>query len=87
LAHFLKNFFEVAVKSKGVKVGGIIGTSGGLVALVFGLHSNVSSEIQKVEVRANLYTDLKLETVDAKLKHLKEGQIEIKTLIKANKTN
>lgn len=78
---FCTKVLGVAVKSKGAKVGGIIGTSGGLIALIFGLHSDVTNKIEIQGAHAKEYTDLKIETVKTELRYLKDGQTEIKALI------
>ncbi len=76
----------VAMQSKGIKIGSILGTSGGAIALVFGLHSDVKDKIEVATCQAKMSTDLKLEAVKTELKYLKEGQQEIKALIlKTNK--
>lgn len=80
-------FLGVAMKSNGVKLGSLTAGGGGLIALLFGLHSDVTNKIEKQGEQNKIYTELKIEPIKVELQYLKAGQKEIKQLIRSLKSN
>lgn len=72
--------------SKSAKIGASVGAGGGVIALILGLHQDIKLEIVETERRAKIYSELQSQSVKqefgAKLDHLKDGQNELKTLVK-----
>lgn len=78
--------FAWFLASKGAKIGTGVGAGGSLVALIFGLHQDIKVEINKAEYRAKEYAELQAGSVandvGNKLDNLKEGQKELKDIVK-----
>ena len=70
------------IKSKAVKVGGgILGGSGALI-LILGLHASVNKRIDTVKIGTQTYVNQKHDLVTQQINHLKDGQREIKDMLK-----
>ncbi len=70
------------MKTKAAKIGGSVLGGGGLIALVFGLHQNVNSKIDRVEDRNKEHVQLLLEPVKTEIKHLKKEVKETKDMVR-----
>ena len=72
--------FAKLYASKGIKIGTVAG--GGMMALVMGLHADIKSEITEAELRSKDYTNSKMELMMKETAHLKNGQTDIKDLLR-----
>jgi len=70
------------VKSKGIKLGAGAVTGSGLVALVLGLHNDVTSKIEKQEQDQKEYVELILKPVQVQIQGLQKDQSETKTMVR-----
>ena len=55
---------------------------GGIVALVFALHSDIKTELKVGDNEVRQYVDMKIEKIDTKVDHLSKGQQEMKEMLK-----
>lgn len=74
------------LKSKAAKLtSGALAGGGSLLALVFGLHADLKSEVKAAEFRSKSYAVTQISHVsvvlEVKLSNIERGQEEIKTLL------
>lgn len=70
------------MKSKGAKVGaGAVGGSG-LLALVIGLHADITGKIEKQDVAHKEYVQLTLKPVEVQIQGLQKEQAETKVMVR-----
>jgi len=75
----LGKLLTLFLNSKGAK--GAIG-GGSAVALVIAASAMIDTRIDKVKASTKIYVDLKHEKVMVEVKHLKEGQIDMKKMLR-----
>lgn len=70
------------LKSKAIKAGaGAVGGSG-LLALIFSLHTDVTTKIEKVAVERKEYIELVLKPLEVKINNLKDSSNETKQMVR-----
>ena len=75
-------FTSWLIKSKGAKIGAGAASGSGLLALIFGLHSDVSSKIEKQETRLKEHVQLSLVPIKVENTNLKEDVKETKQMVR-----
>ena len=55
------------MKSKAAKAGGATLGTGGIVALLFGLHTDITGKVEKAEARNKEYVELRLKPLEDKV--------------------
>lgn len=78
----LAKLFSIFCKGKGAKVTGGLAGTGGIFAILFGLHTDISLKIDKAEANSKVYADSKHELIKQDVAHLREGQTDIKSMLK-----
>lgn len=64
------------------KITGGLAGAGGVLSLIFALHSDIKQEMQDADMAVKQYVDLRIENIDNKASRLEDGQKEIKDLLK-----
>jgi len=70
------------MKSRAAKIGGGLTAGGGVLTLILALHTNITANIEKAEARSKEYANLKIESVQKDVQNLKNGQQEIKSMVR-----
>lgn len=78
----LSMFLGWVLKSKAVKLSAGVLSGTGILTLIFNLHADVSTRIDKQEVRQKEYVQLSIAPVQRDISHLAKEQAETKSLIR-----
>ncbi len=70
------------MKSKGVKIGGSLLGGSGLIALIMGLHFDVSGKIDKAESNAKQYAELVVAPIKTEITNLKTEVSDTKEMVR-----
>lgn len=75
-------FFSILAKSKSIKVG--LGAAGGstLIALIFGLHIDVTEKIEDQERKQKEYVQMVLRPIEIEIMNMKDDTKETKEMVR-----